>query len=256
MPEPVPFQKADTIDEVIDRLQQIIDACMRGNSCAGYFPVLYHRVTCRIREGILKKEFDDQSRMERLDVIFANRYLEAWHRYRQGKPCSLCWKTAFDATIGSDRIIMQHLLLGINAHINLDLGIAAAETMTGFPVEGIKRDFDRINAILSSLVDEVQEKISRASPMLYLLNLNKMSLDDMLVRFSINTARNGAWCFATELSEKKEGEKGNFIHLRDDVVARLGNSIAHPFPALRFTVGLIRRTETRNIGTVIRLLQD
>ncbi|MBE7178813.1 MAG: hypothetical protein INR69_20600, partial [Mucilaginibacter polytrichastri] len=229
MPAPVStFVPARTIDEVIIRLEAIITESIRKNSCGGYFAVLYHRVTSRVKEGIGKKEFEDGPRMEKLDVIFANRYLEAWHCYQSGNRCSGCWKTAFDSAIGTDRIIMQHLLLGINAHINLDLGIAAAETMHGFPVDGIRKDFDAINAVLASLVDEVQTKMTKASPLLFLLNLHKASWDEMLVQFSINTARQGAWDFAVELSGKKDAPYQDCVSLRDGIIARLASGIANP----------------------------
>jgi len=37
------------------------------------------------------------------------------------------WVKAFDATEFWWLIVLQHLLMDMNAHINLDLGIAAAE---------------------------------------------------------------------------------------------------------------------------------
>jgi hypothetical protein len=37
-------------------------------------------------------------------------------------------------------LILQHLLLGINAHINLDLGIAAAEGTSAPKLPGLLRD--------------------------------------------------------------------------------------------------------------------
>ena len=46
-------------------------------------------------------------------------------------------------------VILQHLLLGINAHINLDLGIAAVETSPGNQLAPLKNDFDMINKLLA-----------------------------------------------------------------------------------------------------------
>lgn len=254
MPQPV-FISPQTIDEVILQLQNIITDCIAKNSCAGYFAVLYHRVTCRVKEGILKHEFEDGKRMEKLDVIFASRYLQAWHQYQQKQTCSASWKTAFDAAIGTDRIIMQHLLLGINAHINLDLGIASCDTMKGYPLEGIRKDFDTINSILASLVDEVQDKMSKASPLLFLLNLHKANWDEMLVQFSINTARKGAWDFALELNGKKDKAYTDCITFRDGLIDKLAYNIANPFRWLKFTVSIIRKTEKKNIADIIRILQ-
>lgn len=249
------FNPPQSIDDVIVQLQNIITNCIAKNSCGGYFAVLYYRVTYRVKEGILKNEFEDGKRMEKLDVIFAGRYLQAWHQYGHKQTCSASWKTAFDAAIGTDRIIMQHLLLGINAHINLDLGIASSDTMKGYPLEGIHKDFDSINAILASLVDEIQDKIGQASPLLFLLNLHKTNVDEMLVQFSINTARKGAWDFAIELNGKKDKPYTDCIAFRDGLINQLAINIANPFRWLKFTVGVIRKTETKNVADIIRILQ-
>src|SRR6202008_4811607 len=94
---------------------------------AGYFAALYYKVTSRVRDGIHNGEFEDGARMEKLDVLFASRYLDAYTKWRNGQQPSLSWQTAFESTKRSSVLVLQHLLLGMNAHINLDLGIAAAE---------------------------------------------------------------------------------------------------------------------------------
>ena len=65
--------------------------------------------------------------MEKLDVIFANRYIKAYYQYQTQQPASKTWEAAFVEADNYWIIVLQHLLLGMNAHINLDLGIAAAQ---------------------------------------------------------------------------------------------------------------------------------
>ena len=72
--------QAETIDEVLQRLDEIIDQAIDQKSRLGYFPALYRKVTRRIKEGIQNDEFESSERMERLDIIFANRYLDAFDR--------------------------------------------------------------------------------------------------------------------------------------------------------------------------------
>jgi hypothetical protein len=71
---------ATTIDEVINQLEKIIKESIDTRSRIGFFAALYHKVTVRVKEGILKNEFEDGARMEQLDVVFANRYARdgAW----------------------------------------------------------------------------------------------------------------------------------------------------------------------------------
>src|SRR5690606_26555708 len=114
---------AKTIDEVISALDTIIEKECANRSCMAYFPILYRKVTVRIKEGIRANEFENSPQMEKLDVLFANRYIDAYESLDNNKPITQSWKIAFGAAKTGKLLIMQHLLLGINAHINLDLGI-------------------------------------------------------------------------------------------------------------------------------------
>lgn len=77
----------DTIDEVIARLNVIIDEALRAESRIGYFAGLYERVTTNVRRALVAGDvFRDNARMERLDVTFANRFLEAWGEFSAGRP--------------------------------------------------------------------------------------------------------------------------------------------------------------------------
>ena len=102
----------------------------------------------------------------------------------------------------NSELVIQHLLLGMNAHINLDFGIATSFVMKGFLLENIHNDFNTINSILASMIDNIEACLTKINPLMRLLNLNIYKYDEMLVQFSITTARDGAWSFAQELSGK------------------------------------------------------
>lgn len=97
-----------------------------GESRLGYFAALYRRVTMAVKQGVADNIFQDGARMERLDVIFANRYLDALQEFRNGQPTTMSWRAAFQAAAHWYPLVLQQLLVGMNAHINLDLGVAAA----------------------------------------------------------------------------------------------------------------------------------
>jgi hypothetical protein len=52
----------------------------------------------------------------------------------------------------------------MNAHINFDLGIAAAEIAPGDELPSLQHDFNEINTILARLVGQVQSEIYEVSP--------------------------------------------------------------------------------------------
>src|SRR5512143_2433563 len=86
-----------TIDEVIAQLDQVIECCLRVGDRLGHFAMLYRDVTVRVREGIATGRLEDGARIERLDVIFANRYLQSLDDYRACQQPSASWLVAFEA---------------------------------------------------------------------------------------------------------------------------------------------------------------
>lgn len=249
------FEPARTTDDVLEQLQLIIQDCIKNNNRAGYFAVVYYGVTCRVKEDIQKNNFEDGPRMEVFDALFTNRYLEAWHQYKAGKKITDSWQIAFDTARLAPAILLQHLLLGMNAHINLDLGIAAVETMRGGKLQHLRRDFNSINAILGAMIDKVQHNISKVSPLMTLLDLHARNHDELLVGFSINTAREGAWHFARELEGKTGTAYQTCLQTRDNRIACLGNNIARPRSILlNLTLKAVRASEKQAPSQIIQLL--
>ena len=166
------LQLPASIDEVIIQLEKIIIYCQINNNCAGYFAVLYHKVTSKVKDCIKNKDFEDGQRMERMDVTFANRYLDAFYSWIAGKQTTNSWKIAFDSVAQNKSLVLQHLLLGMNAHINLDLGIATVVVMDGFSIDDIHNDFNTINSILGSMTDNIESCLTKVNPLMKLLDLH------------------------------------------------------------------------------------
>lgn len=217
-----------TIEGVLDRLDDIIDRARREESRMAYFPTLYRSVTARVKEGIAEGRFEDGDRMERFDVIFANRYLEAVDQYRSGREPSRCWQRAFDATDWWSPLILQHLLLGMNAHINHDLGIAAAETCPGRELPALKPDFDEINNILGEMIDEVQRRMAGVSPWMGLLDVIGCRTDETVSGFCLRTSRDIAWTCAVNLADRPSSEWARVIDRSDRRAAAMAVPILKP----------------------------
>ena len=246
---------ANTIDEVIARLTEIIDESRQRRSRLGYFAALYRKVTINVKEGIANKVFQDGERMARLDVNFANRYLEAYDLHRQGKQPTAAWQVSFEAAERWRPLILQHLLAGINAHINVDLGIAAMETSPGDQLAGLQTDFEMINTILARLVQPVQDEIGEVSPWIGFLEKIDPSADDAIINFSMKIARDSAWKFALRLNALDVVERPGAIQRRDQEIAELGQLVVDP-PGVIFNAGLtvIRLRESSNVPRVIDVL--
>lgn len=246
--------RANNIDEVITYLEHIIRDCTFANDRLGYFAALYHKVTVNVKQGIATGKFQQPKRMERLDIVFANRYLEAYQLWKDGKKPTASWELAFTTAQKSTPLVLQQLLLGMSAHINLDLGIAAVEIMGDSPLADLHSDFDMINTIIASLTYEVLNDLVKISPLLSLLGLHAGNRNSVLIQFSIDNARDGAWCFAEELHALPAAERQLNISQRDQNIHKLGESIANQTGVLKLTAWLVHLFEWKKPSRIITML--
>lgn len=241
-----------TIEDVIINLDDIIAISKTKNDPLGYFAALYRRVTIRVKEGIEDDFFDDGERMELLDVVFAKRYIHAYFSYLKLEEVTDSWKIAFEVSKDYWPIVIQHLLVGINAHINLDLGIAAAEISKGKNINDLKGDFDKINEILSSLVIEVEKDLSEIWTTFRKILKLFGNIDNFLIDFSMELARDGAWEFAKQLSTSSDGVFNQLIIDRDQKIKNKAFIITNPGWTARVILGIMRIAES---GSVVGKIQ-
>ena len=253
-PTPAARPLPTNIDEVVARLDGIVQDSIDTGSRLGYFGALYNRVTKAVRTGIRSRAFEDNARMERLDVIFANRYIDAYDRQARGETHTLSWQTTFSAAPRSDLSVLQHLLLGMNAHINLDLGIAAATVSPGSQLDSLHGDFDRINEVLGSLLPTVEAQLREMSPKLDVLSgvaHGANRLDERIGNFSMEKARDAAWRFARRLASLDSQTLRTIdIAARDSVTAVLALKIQEPGPKSELMGG----ADSAEVAAHIRIL--
>lgn len=239
---------AENIDDVVDGLAEIVREAGRAGDRIGYFAALYRQVTVEVRAAIHAGRFDDGPRMDRFDTVFGNRYFEAYDAWRGDRGGPRCWRTAFGVLGDSDAIVVQHLILGVNAHINLDLAVAAARTAPGAAIHGLRNDFLLINDILAEVVLAVQAALGTISPYLGLLDQFGGRTDERILDFSIRRSREEAWRNAVVLANQADPETEDALDLRADLIARL---IARPGGLVRPAIQLIRSAEPDDVSAVI-----
>ena len=249
------MQQVTSIDGVISALENIILDSEKNNDTSGYFAALYLKVTKQVKKGIENNEFEDGPRMEKLDVIFASRYLDAYRAWKNNQPVTDSWKKAFSLSTHYWPIVLQHLLMGMNAHINLDLGIAAAEISKNKDINELKNDFDKINEILSSLVNEVQDNLSKIWPTLKWILQKTRKVDDFLIDYSMQLSRDGAWNFAGSIVNKPDGELKILIADRDKKVADKSSIVTNTGLIARLIFGIIRIGERGSVKQKIEKLK-
>jgi hypothetical protein len=244
----------ETIEDVLDALRDVVDESVADGSRIGYFAALYRQVTVAIARAIDDDVFDDGQRMSRLDAAFANRYLRALHDWRSGGRPSRSWRTAFRAAEDERPVLVQHLALGVNAHINLDLPVAAARMFPGAEIAALRRDFDLVNEILTVALGELQTALAPLSPLLGALDVVLGRLDEEIVGFNVAKARAEAWDAAVLLARQPEDAQAATEKMLDRYANGLARVVlAPPFP-LPAALDLLRATEHTGVAEAIRRL--
>jgi hypothetical protein len=246
---------AESIEGVLSELEGIIDDARARESPIGYFPALYRSVTRAVQTEIERGSFEDNARMESLLIVFAERYLVAYRCHLSGKPVTASWQAAFGQVDEPFLIVLQHLLLGMNAHISLDLGIATAETAGDREPLSIKSDFMRINRILAGRVEDTQRRITRFFGPLGIVDRLMGSIDERLSIFSIEYARDRAWTQCLELLLSSRTDWPGRIRERDRKVAAFSSRLAHPGRVrVRILLRLVRLLEKGSVSWKINTL--
>jgi Family of unknown function (DUF5995) len=207
----------------------------------GYFPALYARVTDRVAAGISERRFEDGPRMDAFITEFADHYLQA---FRERATRARCWQACWDVVHPDALLIVQHLLLGINAHVNYDL----PQTVAGIARRdgdwsAVRRDFDAVNSILAATAVDVLRDLDRVSRW-----TNEVASlgGGRLFNFSLRAARDQAWFAAQRLAGMDAEQESGYLRELDDLVAVLAYLISRPLvPGASLIVRLARHLENR-----------
>ena len=171
----------------------------------GAFNTMYLQVTEAVAELLPSGVFIDRTFLDRLDVNFANLYLDAYLNYEAGATDKVCasWRVLFDRR-GDDQVRpLQFALAGMNAHINHDLPIAVTTTLTDLGLSltsrGVREDFVTVNKILNEASEPVRQRLQ--GPVISALDDVFGPVDNVLAMWGIAQSREAAWRQAVRLFE-------------------------------------------------------
>lgn len=199
---------------------------------------MYARVTDRVHTAIADGRFGDGARMERFADTFADWYLGPRDASRALPDC---WRAADDASEDRGLLIVQHLLLGINAHVNHDLPQVVVELAAGdTSLQALRPDFDAINDILAETQPDILRDLGRVSGW---TQLAVSSGGGRLFNFSLDRARSQAWQSAERLHQLDDtGRVGEAAEL-DRLVTVLSSLVTRPSAPVSWLLAVPRWLE-------------
>lgn len=234
---------------ISDTAAELRAVAAAADDASGYFPALYSRVTSRIADAIAGRSFEDGARMETLACTFADYYLRA---VAQPGERPRCWQATWDVAGDGRLLIVQHLLLGINAHVNHDLTLAVVDVAreTG-DLPGVRPDFLAVNDVLATTYTDVLRDLDRVSRW---TNEAAAMGGGRLFNFSLRVARNQAWAAAERLYPLDEQASAAYRAELDRLVSVLAYLVTRPTFPLPLLIPVARLLEQRDPRKVVQAL--
>jgi len=183
---------SDLATEMYNRWEVLDQAC----DPRAAFAVAYLYMTANAKRLITNLYFDDGNKMAGFIHNFATRYITAYDNYADGdlSDVSSPWLVYFNFALDNHSDVTQDLTLGMNAHINYDLGIATYES--GYAVPEWAPDFYRVNDLMNQIDGNVTVALGRYDPQFLQTDFLSEAYFTASVQF-VTSWRTGAYAEAT-----------------------------------------------------------
>lgn len=177
----------------------------------GFFNKTYYIITKNVYTKISSAYFQYPLELRQLDINFAKYYFDALKQFADTQTTTPAWQTAFISCKKNNSIPLIYMALGVNAHVNNDLGMSLYDTINR---NDYKKDYDKVNAIIYESLDEV---------------INELQLQYYLKPFMgilIKRWRNNAWVNYDYLQNER---------ITPGQIETKANTIAHVLAKVRST---------------------
>ncbi len=191
-------------------MQVLVRQWQEASDKRAVFLDCYLRMTRGMLTAIEAGEFHDPVWVSALLIRFADYYFDALDAYERQSPATpAVWKLVHDATGRERTMILQDLLLGINAHINYDLVLTLVDMMDAewSQLSDTHRqqryaDHSHVNAVIGRTIDAVQDQVvEHYAPGLNVIDLVLGPLDEWVMSRMIAHWRDEVWKNAVVLIE-------------------------------------------------------
>lgn len=221
----------EELDRILERMQDRIGELRATQDDRRIFLSVYATMTGAIHRGVHAGRFMDPPWTAELTARFATLYFDAEDAWeRAPTTCPNAWRAAF-AAAGRPRIsVIEHALLGINAHIVYDLPFAVSGTMraVGDVVDGrlqgdtlVRRrhDYEVVNHILAETILDAQQVLAEESRISRVLDRVALRFDEYAAEALLRASRTQGWHNALALAVARDEQEHEAVRQHLDRVA-------------------------------------
>lgn len=217
-----------TLDDVVADLLALEQRFIARADRRAVFATLYSIVSAEMRDRVARGAFLDSAWVHRYAVAFANLYRQALDAYDAGRLSDVprAWRLCFDAAATANGLVLQHMFLGVNAHVNNDLPFALHQVTLEPDREARRRDHNSVNEVLAAVTERATARLSALyAPGLATLDDCAGELDELVALFSLQVARESSWesavSFANARNAAERALVAGLVSSRASVLARL-----------------------------------
>ena len=199
-----------TYGRVADAMAAQVEQWRGCNDRRAIFLDCYLHMTRNMLAALEAGEFHDTAWVGALLQRFAGHYFAALHFYEQESAAApAVWRITHDAAREPQTMTLQHLFLGVNAHINYDLVLTVVEmlaaewpTMDEDARSRCRADYSHVNQVIAHTIDAVQDEVVEpATPPLKFLDDLLGPLDEWATEQVIVAWRDEVWRHAVAMLE-------------------------------------------------------
>lgn len=200
-------------DQILTRMSSLVAGWRAQGSARAIFLACYQMMTANMLAAIRRREFGDPAWVRLLLIRFADFYYAALAAYDQSPSSApAAWRLAFQAADSPAVTAVQHLLLGVNAHINYDLALTLFDllkpewqSLAAAQQAGRYQDYCQVNAVIAATIDSVQDEVLEpAMPVMEVIDRLFGSADERMISSLITRWRETTWDFARRLLLAKD----------------------------------------------------
>jgi hypothetical protein len=154
------------MESITNKMRQLAEEWDAQNDDRAIFLHCYRMMTANMLVAVEQQRFRDNEWVNRLLHRFAEYYFEALTCYDCGETGPAIWQYTHQRAREGRLHTLQHLLLGVNAHINYDLVLTLHEILAPewprLPASAKEvryEDHCLVNTVIAETIDQVQDEV-------------------------------------------------------------------------------------------------
>ncbi len=200
----------------VQRMRERLEMWQKASDPRATFLYCYVMMTENMLTAIQAGEFNDPVWVRHLLEHFANYYFTALQGYEQQDPGTpAVWRLTFESAHRPGSLVLQNLLLGVNAHINYDLVLALSDllepdwySLDDHTREQRYNDHCHVSQVITRTIDSVQDTILEPQSLpLQLADVLFGPVDEWVISRLIGNWREQVWEQAMQRISSPDPEK-------------------------------------------------